>query len=120
MKIITKCQVSTAVYWAPLRVNNVLQTDDYGLPLFKSPVELTCRKDDEEKQVINATGTVVLSTSQYIVDQAVEVGGFIVEGELTKITKPTKPREVLGAKEILAIANTPTLRGNKILHEAFV
>lgn len=119
MKLIKRCQISTAVYWAPLRTAGVLQTDDYGQVIFKSPVQITCRKDNEHREVITVTGTNVISTSQFITEVAVEVGGMIMEGLLSKVSKPSKPREIAEAKEIVAVADTPTLKGNAILHEAF-
>jgi len=120
MKIISKCQKSTAVYWAPLKSGGVVQTDDYGTIRFKPPVQITCRKDDEERQVIKEDGTTVLSMAQYITEIAVEVGGILLEGELSKVATPTRPREIKGAREIISVMNTPTLNYRKTLHEAYV
>lgn len=120
MSLITRCQKSKAVYWAPKRVAGELQTDDSGNILYSSPREITCRKEEEQKEVITREGTSVLSTAYYITEILTEPGGFIVEATLQSITTPTRPKEVRGAKEILAVADTPNLKYRENLYEAFV
>lgn len=111
--LINRVQKQRLVYWAPK------QSNSHGEKQWEAPVELKCRWDGKNTQVIGADATMVLSRNALITEVLLDVGGIVVLGELDNISYWAEAPQNPGAYEILAVSSTPDIRNRRILFEAF-
>ena len=111
--LINKVQKQRLVYFAPK------QSNSHGEKQWQAPVELSCRWDAKNTQVISSSDTMVLSRNALITEVLLEVGGIVVLGELANISYWAEAPQNPGAYEILAVASTPDLRNRRTLFEAY-
>lgn len=91
----------TLTYW---EANST--TDIYGKPTFKAPVQLSCRWEDREQQIINKKGSEIVSKSRIFVEGEIGLEGYLFLGT----SNETDPTKVEGADEIQQVGVTPDLR----------
>src|SRR5690554_5665001 len=95
----------SATYWPP------------GAPVpsggvsFGAPVQIRCRWQDKRDLVRSADGQEVASSAIVYVDRELADKGYLYRG----ISAATDPRNVIGAREILARGSSPDLRANREL-----
>jgi len=113
--------VQKAVYWPPGSESTAgLNYDDYGQPLYAQAVELNCRWDDGDEEIVMADGTRDLSRAQVIVDRDVSVRGVLFLGELTDVSDLDNPKENEGAWEIRRVDKNPDIDGEDFLVRAYL
>jgi len=106
----------TAVYWAPANTESGGRSfDNYGSPLYASPVEKTCRWEDTVTIFVGITGTEESSKAVVMIDDVL-VGGLLMLGTLSDVTDLADPRNNIGAWEIRQKEKIPNLR-NTITYE---
>ncbi len=79
MGFLTRLRKQYAVYWAPLA------DTQYGRAAFAEPIEIRCRWDDSAEEFLTPGGERIISQAVVIVDQVVEPGGFLWEGQLANL-----------------------------------
>jgi hypothetical protein len=72
MSIITKMRKQTAVYWG---LNPATPYDNFGQPIFITPVEILCRWEDTVEEYIDPKGERRMSHSIADVDRVMNVNG---------------------------------------------
>ena len=121
MSIITKMLKQTCVYWAlGSAETGGVDFDDYGRPSYASPVELSCRWEDEANEFVSAEGTMEYSQSVVYVESDVVIGGVLFLGELTDLTDEDNPKNNDGAWEIKGFDKIPNLRATKWVRVAYL
>lgn len=119
MSLITTMRRQKAVYWAQSG-----KPDGYGRRSFAAPVEIDCRWVGKNRQVVNANGDVHVSDVTVYVDREMQMGDFLLEGELSDIWDSTQ--EVPGtpqqynAREVQEFRRTPNFRATEFLLEALL
>jgi hypothetical protein len=108
-----------ACYWAKKR------SSPQGQNTYENPVELPCRWDDSETQIVEPSGRVVTYESMIMLNVAVKKGGLIFLGTLADvkalgIQMPTVPSVAQGAKEIQRVAKTTGFKGELALVQVWV
>lgn len=100
-----------AVYWAPQldEQGNVLN-DNYGNVLLSDPTEIQVRWQDEQDEIVNNQGRVVITCAKVFTDRDVIVGGIMWHGLLANINESQLPFDNLNAVEIKKFNNIPGLR----------
>jgi hypothetical protein len=116
MSIITKMRKQTAIYWPP----SLSKFDAYGQPLSDPPVEISCRWEDVQEEILDPQGTSVVSKAKVYVDRDVELGGVLMLGELSEITDPSNPKANEGAWEIIKFERMPTLKATEFLRTVYL
>lgn len=114
MGIITRMLKQTAVYWAPLGV------DEFGQPTWDTPVEVAVRWEDRAEEFLNQEGDRQMSRSVVYVGQDVEVNGVLLLGELTSSVDQDDPKSNTGAWEIRRFEKLPNLRVTEYLRTVFL
>jgi len=110
-----------AVYWAPgSEESGGVDFDDYGTPQYSSPVEIDCRWDDIDEEIISPTGDVTMSKAVVIVDREVKKRGVLWLGELSSVEDEDNPENNENAWEIIKVAQTPDVDGEEKLIRAFL
>jgi hypothetical protein len=113
MSIIKKMRKQLAVYWA------VGPIDEFGSKTFSEPVQIKCRWENKEGQVLNSIGEILPSMSTVYVDREMKIGDKLKLGELDSNT-PSSPLEDREAFEIQGFASTPNLRAKEFLYTAYL
>lgn len=90
-------------YWPPTSG----ATNDFGHPIFVTPVLITGRWEDKLQQIRKANGEEVTSSTMVYVDRDLDISGYLAQGDLTD---EVSPLVIDGAKEIQATMTTPDLR----------
>lgn len=114
MSLIRRMRRQTAVYWAR---NG---TDDFGQPKFLDPVQIACRWEYIQSEIIGRDGRTMISKSRVYVDQVVALGGVLWLGRLTDINVSKKPFDNADAWEIQAFDQLPNIRNTETLYTAFL
>lgn len=110
-----------AVYWAPgSEETGGTDYDDYGKPLYSSPVEIDCRWDDITEEIVMSDGSRDLSRAQVIVDRVVKIRGVLWLGNLVDVTDSNDPKNNDDAYEIRRVDQNPDVDGREILVRAFL
>ena len=121
MSILTKMLKQTCVYWAPGSMETGGRDfNDYGSPMYASPVELSCRWEDRASEYINRDGVSMYSKSIVYVGIDVEVGGVLFLGTLDDIVDSDEPKKNDNAWEIQGFDKIPNLRGAKFVRKAYL
>ena len=110
-KFIEKVTVQTAVYWGSP------QNDGYGGFTFADPVELSppangVRWVDKIQVVVASDGSEVTSDSEILVNQDLDLDGYLFLGKLSDLTNDEKadPMKVNGARLVLSKSKIPMVR----------
>lgn len=105
-KFIKRLCVQTAIYWgSPV-------DDGYGKKEFDDPVEIKVRWDDTTDLIRSVDGKEVACKSKIIVQQDVDLGGYLMLGSLDDIDSGLSdtPQDITGAYEIIRLDKTPLFR----------
>lgn len=102
----------TVVYWAKLG------PDGYGKPTYDAPIEIPCRWESRQRELVLPDGRLVRTRSYFLLGTAVVVGGVLFLGTLEDVQSlpsyPAMPTDNQGGYEILTVSITPgvgSLRG---------
>lgn len=111
---IDKLSVQTITYWA----NPVL--DAYGGASYDEPIEIKGRWDDMMKIINNAKGEEIISNSQILTNEELEMGEMVYLGSLEDLDALgitleaghtyLTPRQVEGAYKIVAKDKVPLIK----------
>jgi hypothetical protein len=99
----------TAVYWGPP------VSDGDGGETFPSPVEIKCRWEDVEGNVVDPTSNATTSNSLVYVDRDVLRGGYLYLGGMSGLSGT--PVNIVGARRIEGVKKTPNFRATEHLRE---
>jgi len=111
----------TAVYWPPgSEETGGRDFDDYGKPMYSTPVEISCRWDDKTEEMVMADGTRDLSRAEIIVDRVVKVRGVLLLDSLENVSDLNNPKNNDGAYEIRRVDQNPDVKATKTLIRAFL
>jgi hypothetical protein len=113
VRLITKCQKETFVYWA------LKGQDVYGQAIYEAPVELTCRWDDKTQEIQLADRTYVVSRAELITEVRIREGGMIKRGALNTIPYQDDPKRNEDVYEVLKTGEVPTINYRRRLYEAW-
>lgn len=96
----------------------------FGNTTFKSPVELFCRWEDIQQEVIGPDGRTKLSNAHIIIrSQMLVVASVIMLGTLADWkrmpTYPKVPTNAQGGYEVFKASHTPGLKGEDLLYEVW-
>lgn len=111
MSFITRIRKQKAVYW-----EKKPSADEFGQPEYLLPVEISCRWDDEVREIIGKDGTKVLTRSVVIVDRDMNVGDKLRFGELS--TSDTE--DASSGWEVIGFAKNPNLKAKEFLRTAYL
>jgi len=114
MSVITKVLKQKCVYWAPDAV------DVFGQPTYSVAVELDCRWDDVQQQIIKNDGTMVISKAEVMLSADVAVGGVLMFGLLESIMYLNEPTRNNGAFEILKFDKNPNFKCTEFVRTAYL
>ncbi len=112
--VVVRVMRQTAVYWAPLPVN------DFGRRTFATPVEIACRWEDVQEEFLNAEGGRELSRAKLMVDRDLLVGGMLRLGVLADVADVDAPQSTTGAWGIRQFGKMPNFKGTAFLREVYV
>ena len=114
MGIITKMLKQTAVYWAPSGA------DEYGIPTWATPVEISCRWEDSTAEFTDADGERKMSKAIVYVSQDVEERGVLLLSDLNSGIDQDNPKANDGAWEIRRFDKLPNLKVSEYLRTAYL
>ena len=106
----------TLVYWQKTG------SDQFGRPAFANPVQINCRWEDKEQEIVMPDGRKVLSKAYLITPQLLVAGSIVLLGTLPGLP-PTAlnaiPTVGQGGKEVLMARNTPESLQFSSINEAW-
>ena len=105
----------TGVYWPP-----ETNYDKFGVPIPEQPIQVSCRYEENLKEIIDVTGTVRMSKAQIYSDRDLETGGIFMLGTLDDVDDYVDPKENDGAWEIITVEKIPNLKRTKFLRLAYL
>lgn len=91
-------------------------TDRYGKPLLTSPVQIKCRWEDKQSQIISKHGTEIISKTRIFTRTSLNIDGYVAKG----VVADADPRPLDTAFEIQQVSTTPDLRSLKTLITAYL
>ena len=100
----------TATYWA------AGSTDRYGKPVLSAPVQIRCRWEDSNQQVMSKKGEEIISKARVFLASDVSLDGYLLLGT-SAVGDPTP---LNNAYEIQAKTTTPDLRGLQSLTTVYL
>jgi hypothetical protein len=106
------------VYWERDR------PDGSGGWIYKQPVELKCRWEDVQQEVIGPDGRTRISNSHLIIrGRMLKAGGIVMRGLLVDWrampTYPRIPTTTQGGYEVFKTSHVPDFDGSNLLYEAW-
>ena len=104
----------TAVYWAKAGVDN------YGNPTFSDPVEISCRWEDVINEVVDASGTTIISKTMVLVDRDVLVGSALRLGELDSAMTSENVEDYDDAYEIKVFGKVPDVDAEEFVRTVYL
>lgn len=116
LSFIKKVCVQDAVYWAPGADNG------FGEKTWTS-TEIKVRWDGVSESITNKYGKEVICNAKVMVQQALNVEGFLYLGTLTSLSTPQKGNPLLvdGAYPIQKLATTPLFKSaTKFVYEIYL
>lgn len=115
------------VYWRKIA------SDNFGQPTYAEAVELKCRWEDTQKEIILPDGRTVLSKGYILLASNLEVGSLVFLGTIDQDPKhldrpywkglpnyPKPPTVLLGGREIMKSNATPDLNATSFVYEAYI
>ena len=103
-----------AVYWAKIGVDN------YGNPTFSDPIEISCRWEDIINEVVDASGTTIISKTKVLVDRDVLVGGVLYLGELESAMTSENVEDYSDAYEIKVFGKVPNIDADEFVRIVYL
>jgi hypothetical protein len=111
----------TAVYWPPgSEETGGRDYDDYGKPMYASPVEISCRWEDVVQEFVDTENEITFSQAIVYVDSDVRLRGVLFLGTLTDVNDLNNPKDNEGAWEIRRFDKLPNLRNTETLRTAYL
>jgi len=106
LQFIEQVCVQTAVYWAKST------SDGFGGYAYVAPVEVDVRWAEKVQMVTDSSGKQVVSTSEVLVQQDMDLDGLLYLGELTDLTplQLADPTNIEDVREIKAFSKVPLLK----------
>ena len=121
MSIIKKMRKQTAVWWPLAGINSGgYDYDEDGQPLYADPVQIDCRWENVNTEILLPNGTTYISKSTVYVDRDVTISGLLMRGVLADITDAANPRQNEGVWEIMRFDDLPNLKATEFLKTAFL
>jgi len=121
MSLITRMLKMTAVYWSTQSIESGgLAHDDYGQPLWSSPIEIKCRWEETTEEFISSNGTRQVSSVKVYVDRDMKEGEILMLGALIDVVDENNPRSNQGAYEIKRFEKTPNLKITEYLRVVYI
>lgn len=111
MSIIKKMRKQDAIWWA------AGPKDEFGAITFAFPVQIKCRWEDAEGQIVNAQEEITAGMSTVYVDRDMKIGDKLKLGLLDTGTPPD-PKEDREAFEIQGWQKIPNLKAKEFLRVA--
>lgn len=115
MSLITRMVKQTAVYW-PVAVD----ADETGRRILGEPVEIKCRWEDVQTEVVGPDGNKFLSRSTVYVLIDTSVGGYLWLGKLADVPFPLQADINPGACDIKQKAKLPNMRATEFLRTVYL
>ena len=116
--VIKRFTNQTLVYWARIG------SDGFGKPTYDEPVEVACRWEDKQKQIITGDGRVVYCKGYILLAQPLTVSSLVFLGKLTDWeampTYPAIPTVQQGVRELLLLNTTPDIKNQGAVYEAYL
>lgn len=112
-RLISKCQREFLVHWA------LKSSNENGEPVYYPPVQMKCRWDDRIQQVQMPDNSVVLSRVELITEKPLGPGDYVKRCKLTEVTYKLEPNRNEGSFEVIKIGETPTIKYETRLYEAW-
>lgn len=112
MSVIKKMRRQDAVWWSKNPT-----PDEFGAVSFSDPVQIKCRWEDREGQILNAQEEIVPSMTTVYVDRDMKIGDKLKLGSLDTNTPPD-PREDRDAYEIQGWEKIPNFKAKEFLRIA--
>jgi len=117
MRLITKMLKQWAVYWSL----SSTEVDAYGQPTYGTYVEIRCRWQAHNEEVLNEQGVLKTSKAKVYVASDVDVGGVLWQGRLVDVpTSTTEPKKNADAFEIIRFDKMPDLKCKQFLRTAYL
>jgi hypothetical protein len=108
----------TLVYWAKTG------SDSYGRPVYADPVELGCRWEDKQQEVILDDGRKVMSKAYILMTTKTVAGSLVFLGDLADVqalpTYPAIPTVDQGTREELLVKETPDIKARSYIYEVYL
>jgi len=104
------------VYWRKIGTNSS------GQPVYASPVEVKCRWENRNEQIVTITGQMLISNALLMTEYELVMDSLVWKGTLAQWraqpwypSRPTKPQ---GGFPTVMIRDTPDRQGRPLLFEA--
>lgn len=114
MSVITRMRKQSAVYW-PLDA-----LDAFGQPTWGTPVEIECRWEDSNEQIMLPNGETIMSRATVYVDRDTPEGGLLMLGELSSSVDEDDPKKNAGVWEIRKFDKLPNFRNTEFLRTVYL
>jgi hypothetical protein len=113
MRVAIRFMKQKAIWWSHISI------DEFGKPVYTTPVEVDCRWDDMNEQFINANNDQEISKSILIVDRDMRLKDKLKLGELDSniSTDPDNEEDVW---EVRLFNKIPSVKGTKFLREVYL
>lgn len=99
-------------------------TDGFGRPVYGPPVQIACRWEDKQQEVITPDGRRVRSMAYLLLVSPVSVGDWVFLGTIAVVnalpTWPKPPTVNQGGREVLVSCQTPDLKASNFVYEAYL
>ena len=113
MSLITRALRQKCVYWAPGKV------DTFGQATYEDPVELACRWDELQVNMVDDKGETFMSQAEVMVGQDVLRNGMMLLHDLDSTISAT-PSDHKDAFRIRQFEKTPNLRATEFHRIAYL
>lgn len=122
-RILKKFQKQKLLYWP--KTGN----DSFGKPIFGDVQQLPCRWEGKEQEILLPDGRKVLSHGYLLMGVVLVPGSWVFLGSgLTPMTDwqamagqyPNLPTKAQGGREVLVCKDTPDLKNQDHLYEAYL
>jgi hypothetical protein len=116
--VVARFTKQTLVYWRKTG------SDPSGKPVYADPVEIKCRWEDRQQEVIASDGRTVIARGHLLLASPVLPGSLVFQGLLGDWKKlpnyPSPPTVNQGGREVVRADNTPDLKAQSFVNEAWV
>lgn len=92
-------------------------TNEFGKPVFDSPVLLPCRWEDINERVIDKHGAEIVAKARIFTAEPMNPEGWVIQGDSSLIMDPLT---LADAEEIRQAKAVPDLRNLKTLHTTWL
>ena len=107
----------TCVYWRKTG------SGGSGQPIYAPPVEVACRWEDQNAQVLTPDNRIITSKAYLMTEYLLSVGSLVWLGTLAgwraSPAYPNRPTVLQGGYELYKTAHTPGIKGEPLLYEAW-